>query len=521
LDKLEPSTISSIDIPNDLDREILRVLMVEDSAEDSDLIMDTLIKGSGSDAEYLRVDTASEMRLALDQGEWDVILSDHNLPNFPTQEALKVWQDSGHGIPLIIVSNHIGEEAAVALMKAGVHDFVTKENMARLVPAVQRSLLETRTRRQFERTQFALQESEARFRTIAANIPSMIFQSIMQSDGTTQLTYVSEGCNELLGIAPQSLQDEPGLFLDMVIPEDKLSLYQSVETATERLSTCNWEGRIRVGDGGEIKWVNLRQSPRKLPDGNVAWEGIISNVTDGKLAEIEIRRAHQELGELSSHFQTIKERERMDLSREIHDDFGGTLTAIKIDLLWLIDKLPPENALLLEKIQFIDTLADRLIDSTQRIARDLRPGILDYGIVPAIQWQAKEFRTRLGIPCEIDCSDEDIVLGSDLSAAIFRIFQETLTNISKHANATRIKISFKAGNGRAELLVSDNGKGLSKQDRSKSRSFGIRSMQERARFLGGDVRIDSMPGKGVTVIVSIPYELNDSEQATPEQRTLF
>jgi signal transduction histidine kinase len=211
----------------------------------------------------------------------------------------------------------------------------------------------------------------------------------------------------------------------------------------------------------------------------------------------------------------------MDLSREIHDDFGGTLTAIKIDLLWLIDKLPPENALLLEKVQFIDTLADRLIDSTQRIARDLRPGILDYGIVPAIQWQAKEFRTRLGIPCEIDCSDEDIVLGSDLSAAIFRIFQETLTNISKHANATRIKISFKAGNGRAELLVSDNGKGLSKQDRSKSRSFGIRSMQERARFLGGDVRIDSMPGKGVTVIVSIPYELNDSEQAAPEQRTLF
>ena len=99
MDKLEPSTVSSIDIPNDLDREILRVLMVEDSAEDSDLIMDTLIKGSGSDAEYLRVDTASEMRLALDQGEWDVILSDHNLPNFPTQEALKVWQDSGHGIP--------------------------------------------------------------------------------------------------------------------------------------------------------------------------------------------------------------------------------------------------------------------------------------------------------------------------------------------------------------------------------------------------------------------------------------
>jgi len=162
-----------------------------------------------------------------------------------------------------------------------------------------------------------------------------------------------------------------------------------------------------------------------------------------------------------------------------------------------------------------------MIDSTRRIARDLRPGVLDYGIVPAIQWQAKEFRKRLGIPCEIECADEDIVLGSDLSAAIFRIFQETLTNISKHANATRVKISFKAAGGRVELLVSDNGRGMSKQDRSKPRSFGIRGMRERSRFLGGDVRIDSMPGKGVTVIVSIPYDLSQTDQFFPEQKTLF
>ena len=508
------------DYPDDMEREILHVLMVEDSVDDSELILEALREG-GFEADCQRVETAATMQTALAAGGWDVILSDHNLPSFPTKEAMSVWQNSGHDIPLIIVSDRIGEEAAVALMKAGAHDFVAKGNMARLAPAVQRSLLETKTRKQFELAQNALQESEARFRTIAANIPGMIFQSIMQSDGTVRLTYVSEGCNQLLGITPQALQDTPGLFLDMVIAEDKSSLSQAVEAATEKLATCNWEGRIRVGEEGEIKWVNLRESPRKLPDGDVAWEGIISNITQGKFAEIEIRRAHQELGELSSHFQTLKERERMELSREIHDDLGGTLTAIKIDLLWLIDRLPPEKALLLEKVQFIDTLADRMIDSTRRIARDLRPGVLDYGIVPAIQWQAKEFRKRLGIPCEIECADEDIVLGSDLSAAIFRIFQETLTNISKHANATRVKISFKAADGRVELLVSDNGRGMSKQDRSKPRSFGIRGMRERSRFLGGDVRIDSMPGKGVSVIVSIPYDLSQADQFFPEQKTLF
>lgn len=505
---------------DDMERKILHVLMVEDSADDSKLILEALGE-SGFEADCQRVETATAMQAALAGGNWDVILSDHNLPGFSTKEAMSVWQASGQDIPLIIVSDRIGEEVAVALMKAGAHDFVAKGNMARLAPAVQRSLLETKTRKQFELAQIALQESEARFRTIAANIPGMIFQSIMQADGTHHLTYVSEGCNLLLGIPPQALHDNPGLFLEMVIPEDKSSLTQAVETSTEKLATCNWEGRIQVGEEGEIKWVNLRESPRKLPDGDVVWEGIISNITQGKLAEIEIRRAHQELGELSSHLQTVKERERMELSREIHDDMGGTLTAIKIDLLWLIDRLPPEKPLLLEKVQFIDTLVDRVIDSTRRIALELRPGVLDYGIVPAIQWYAKEFRKRLKIPCEIECADEDIILGSDLSAAIFRIFQETLTNISKHASATHVKISFKAADGRVELLVSDNGCGMSKQDRSKPRSFGIRGMRERSRFLGGNVRIDSMPGKGVTVIVSIPYDLNLASQISPEQRTLF
>jgi len=286
------------DHPDDMERRTLHVLMVEDSADDSALILEALREG-GFEADCQRVETAAAMQTALAAGGWDVILSDHNLSGFPTKEVMSVWRISGQDIPLIIVSDHIGEEVAVALMKAGAHDFVAKGNMARLAPAVQRSLLETKTRKQFELAQFALQESEARFRTIAANIPGMIFQSIMQADGATHLTYVSEGCNQLLGITPQALQDTPGLFLDMVVAEDKLSLSQAVEAATEKLATCNWEGRIRVGEQEEIKWVNLRESPRKLPDGDVAWEGIISNITQGKLAEIEIRRAHQELGELS------------------------------------------------------------------------------------------------------------------------------------------------------------------------------------------------------------------------------
>ena len=198
------TTIPVTGSPDDAELKSLRVLMVEDSADDSGLILDALREG-GFEAECLRVETAAAMQAALSAGGWDVILSDHNLPGFPTREAMAVWRASKQDIPLIIVSDRIGEEAAVALMKAGAHDFVAKGNMARLAPAVQRSLLETQTRKQFELAQSALQESEARFRTIAANIPGMIFQSIMQADGTVRLTYVSEGCNLLLGITPQTL----------------------------------------------------------------------------------------------------------------------------------------------------------------------------------------------------------------------------------------------------------------------------------------------------------------------------
>ncbi|MBI2223984.1 MAG: response regulator [Betaproteobacteria bacterium] len=366
----------------------LRVLIVEDSADDAELILDVL-RMDGFDVDSLRVETAAAMQDALDGGNWDLILSDYNLPSFSAAEALAVSKDRKLDLPFIIVSGCIGEEAAVALMKAGAHDFVMKESAARLVPAVHRCLLETETRRQFNLAQIALRRSEARFRAIASNLPGVVFQWLQEKDGTVVCPYASEGSVALFGLSPAALQETPGLFLDRILPEDRESYDQAMAASARNLTTWNWEGRIRNGGENEIKWINLRASPRRTSSGAVLWNGIMANITQNKLTEVELKHSREQLAELSSYLQNVKEQERARIAREIHDDLGGTLTAIKIDLLWLHNRLIEERQDLQEKVDSMDLLVDRAIEVTRRIASDPRPGILDFGIVAAIEWQAR------------------------------------------------------------------------------------------------------------------------------------
>ena len=277
-----------------------------------------------------------------------------------------------------------------------------------------------------------------------------------------------------------------------------------------------------IGEKRETKWINLRSSPRKTDEG-IQWEGIMSNITQSKLAEIEIKQSREQIRELTSHLQTIKEHERASISREIHDDIGGTLAAAKIDLLSLTNGLPPGQQPLFDKARAVERLLDRAIETTSRISRDLRPGILDFfGICAAIEWQAEEFQTRTGVRCEIFCEDEEITLEPDLSITMFRIFQETLTNIAKHANATDVSAHLFKTSTEVVLEVSDNGKGITDKDRAKPRSFGIRGMQERARYLGGDVIISGTSGKGATVTVTIPWSRAEhSNENGRQQQSLF
>jgi signal transduction histidine kinase/FixJ family two-component response regulator len=487
-----------------MEDRVIRVLLVEDSEEDAQVILATLASG-GFSVVSRRVETAAQLRVALQTEEWSVVLSDFNLPGFSAIEALDLLKSLKKQVPMIVVTGAIGEESAAAVIKAGATDLVTKQGMQRLIPVVERNLRELDSLRQYEAALAALNESEARFRAIAANLPGVVFQALLHEDGTADLAYVSEGSHLVLGVKADVLMSHPQLILDMILPEDRKSFLATRIQAATQLAPRNWEGRIRVGiNGQEIKWVNLRASVRKLSSGVVISDGIISNITESKLAQHAIEGQQQQLRQLASHIERVKEEERSHVAREIHDDLGGTLTAAKIDLAWIRSRLEPHQAALADKANSMEGLLNSAIESTGRISRKLRPLVLDYGVGAAIEWQVKEFRKRMGITCDFVCSRDEISLDAELSTALFRIFQETLTNISKHAGASHVDISLEDDGNEVRLTVTDDGLGIDPIDMHKNGSYGIRGMRERAGFLGGTIDISGASGAGTQVRVCLP-----------------
>jgi signal transduction histidine kinase len=234
-----------------------------------------------------------------------------------------------------------------------------------------------------------------------------------------------------------------------------------------------WEGRIWVEQWSEIKWIHLRAVPRHLDDQSVIWEGIITDITPRKLIDVELHLYRQRLTELSAHIERIKEQERMRIAREIHDEMGGNLVAIKMILHTLENRLPEDQPWLAEKTHYVDTLIDRTIEAGHRIARDLRPGVLDLGIIPALDWQIKEFEKQYNIRCSFSTNKSDIALSADHATAIFRMVQEALTNIAKHSHATYASLAIIYTRTSISLTIADNGCGLNADSNRKQNSFGL------------------------------------------------
>ena len=348
----------------------------------------------------------------------------------------------------------------------------------------------------------ALKQSEARFRAIVSNTPGLVYQFLRKVDGNVSFPYLGGGCHALLGVSAARLRTDSTLFLDLILPEDRQSYLDSMDASAASTKGWNWEGRIWIEKWKDIKWINLRATPRVLADNDVQWEGIMTNITQSKIVEAEIKQSRAQLAELSAHIETVKEQERTRIAREIHDDLGGNLTAIKMTLALLSRRLTEPG--LKEKADYVDSLVDRTIESVHRISGDLRPGILDFGIVAAIDWQAKEFEKQAGIPCKFTSSKKDIDLDPDQATALFRIFQEALTNISKHANASKVTVRLVGSDQSVQLEIVDNGRGIAARDKLKPKSFGIRGMTERALALGGDLSVSNISSGGSMVALKIP-----------------
>jgi PAS domain S-box-containing protein len=238
-----------------------------------------------------------------------------------------------------------------------------------------------------------------------------------------------------------------------------------------------------------------------------------TEIAERERAEEQLKASLELLRALAARLQSVREEERTYIAREIHDEFGQICTAIKMDLALIRHKATKRQTRLLAKVDSAVHLVDHLIATLRRIASELRPGSLDdLGLLAALEWQAHEFEKRTGIQCRIILPAEAIALDSERSTAVFRIFQETLTNVMRHAGATTVEARLEREGGKLVLQIHDNGRGFDPEAAKASKSLGLVGMQERALLINSEFRIDAAPGAGTTVTLRIPTPLGGPEK---------
>jgi PAS domain S-box-containing protein len=357
-------------------------------------------------------------------------------------------------------------------------------------------------RKKFER---ALRENERQFRNISEQlpIPIAVFTDthetrFLNNAFTTTFGYVKEDIPTQEEWMIKAYPDEA--FRKQIKADWKRDLPKhvpepdSIEIRQYEITCKNGEKKIAelfISAGNKNMYIAFHDISAKVK------------------AEQELKQSHRQLRELSSYLENIREEERKHISREIHDELGQQLTLLKLDLLQLGKKLPPEVGHDMKKA---DDLLAETMRSVRKIATQLRPSILDnLGLVSALEWQSREFEKNFGIRCVFESLLGEPIFNEKQSNALFRIYQEALTNIARHSGATRVDAVLSQEGNNVVLEVRDNGKGFPTTNAEGKKTLGLVGMQERALMMDGDFRIESMPGQGTYIFVSIPMSIPNTE----------
>ena len=352
----------------------------------------------------------------------------------------------------------------------------------------------------------ALLKSEERYRSIFENAVEGIFQTTL--DG--KYIAVNPALVRMYGY--DSPEDMIATITDIasqlyVDPGRREEFIRLMEGKGE---VVGFEALVYRKDGSFI-WVSENVRVRCDQAGRlIGYEGTVENVTERKLAEERLRATLDQIRTLSGKITTVQEEERSRIARELHDELGVGLTCLKIDLSRLFRIVSERTGVggpkkVKAMIQSMTKQIDTTIASVQRLVTELRPAVLDnLGLVAAIEWQCLDFQKRTGIPCTCVTSEDVVAMESDRGTALFRICQEALTNIARHAQATAVAVTFQSQRGFLQLVVTDNGVGVSDTKISDRKSLGLLGMKERVALFGGEIRIQGRPGKGTTVTAYLP-----------------
>ena len=351
----------------------------------------------------------------------------------------------------------------------------------------------------------ALQESEARLQGIAANVPGLVFRlEREQAAGPVDFAFISEGSEKLVGYRAATLL-EPGRGIrSLVHPDDQPAYNQSQRAALDADRDGHWQGRILTREG-EQRWADIKAIARRLEDGLVVWDGIVWDISESKRIELALSESRGQLRELSAHLESVREEEKARIAREVHDELGQVLTVLKLETSMCELAYGELDAGLQERLNSMKRLIANLFQLVRDVATALRPPILDAGISSAIEWQAHRFESRTQIPCLVQVPDNLPALTDVKATGLFRILQEALTNVMRHAQAHTVDVRLALEDGWLCLTVSDDGRGFIPAPGRPS-SFGLVGMRERVLMLGGSLQLDSRLGEGTTLNVRIPLE---------------
>lgn len=359
-----------------------------------------------------------------------------------------------------------------------------------------------------KRADAALRVSELRYRSVAQSANA----AIISADDRGTITSWNTGAQNIFGYKEAEVLGRP---LTLLMPERYLEAHQ--KGMARLLST----GESRV-IGKPIELHGIRKDAMEFPlelslstwstDEGTFFTGIIQDITDRKRAEDQVKQSLQQVRLLAHRLEAVREEERTRIAREVHDELGVTLTCLKFDLskvgaLASKEPMPATQALLQHKIQGMLQQIDNTIVQIQRLATELRPGVLDdLGLVAAIEWQARDFASRTGITCHFRSIGEDFQPDESRAVAMFRICQEALTNVARHAQATSVTVRLWEEGGTVILEVKDDGRGIPKEKIADMRSLGLVGMRERVMPFGGEVSIIGAAGSGTFISVKVPLE---------------
>ncbi len=358
-----------------------------------------------------------------------------------------------------------------------------------------------RAEEELKRAEHELIIKEKKFRDLVELLPQTVYEMDLQGNfkftnnyGIKSFGYTQEDLNKGVN------------FLQLFIPEERERVKNNIQSLLNGAKLTSNEYTSQRKDGSTFQTL-FYSSPIIQNGKHVGLRGVVIDITDRKKAERELKNSRDQLRALATHLQSIREEERLIMAREIHDELGQVLTALKMDLIWMQKRLSPEQTEQLSKISSMSELVDMTIKTVRRISTELRPGLIDdLGLPAAIEWYCGEFKNRTGIICDLDLDEKEHQLEPDRAIAVFRIFQESLTNVARHAKATKIYAHLKCNDHTLTMEIKDNGIGITREQINSHKSLGIVGLRERVNPWGGKVIISGVQNIGTTVKVTLPIQ---------------